>query len=193
MVRLILLGMLKIRPLSGYEIQQVLQTSQTEVWAGVLPGSIYHALKKMDKEGLVEVDSLEKTGHRIKAIYKITERGLLEFKEMVKDSLREKSIILPGQLYAAVSFLSELSTEESLEALTEQKALLEQELDSLREGLQTKMQYVEIEGIANLHFENMFAHYELQIRFIDQVINHIKENGTGQPVKPDKGFEAFFK
>ena len=82
MVRLILLGMLKIRPLSGYEIQQVLQTSQTDVWAGVLPGSIYHALKKMDKEGLVEVDSLEKTGHRIKAIYKITEKGLTEFKRL---------------------------------------------------------------------------------------------------------------
>ena len=193
MVRLILLGMLKIRPLSGYEIQQVLQTSQTDVWAGVLPGSIYHALKKMDKEGLVEVDSLEKTGHRIKAIYKITEKGLTEFKRLVKDNLREKSIVLPGQLYAAVSFLSELSPEESIEALSEQRVMLEEELDSLREGLQTKKQYAEVKGIANLHFENMFAHYELQLRFIDKIIDHIKENGTGQPVVPADGFEDFFK
>lgn len=193
MVRLILLGMLKIRPLSGYEIQQVLQTSQTDVWAGVLPGSIYHALKKMDKEGLVEVDSLEKTGHRIKAIYKITEKGLTEFKRLVKDNLREKSIVLPGQLYAAVSFLSELSPEESIEALSEQRALLEEELESLREGLKTKEQYVEVKGIAHLHFENMFAHYELQIRFIDKIIDHIKENGTGQPAAADDGFEEFFK
>ena len=45
MVRLLVLGLLQFKPLSGYEIQQILQVSQIDVWAGILPGSIYHALK----------------------------------------------------------------------------------------------------------------------------------------------------
>ena len=55
MTRLMVLGLLKSKPMSGYEIQQILTKSQSDSWAGILPGSIYHALKKMEKEGLVEI------------------------------------------------------------------------------------------------------------------------------------------
>jgi len=34
----------------GYEIQKWLEISHTELWADVLPGSIYHALRQMEKE-----------------------------------------------------------------------------------------------------------------------------------------------
>ena len=71
------LGLLKTKPMSGYEIQQLLIISQSDSWAGILPGSIYHALKKMEKEQLVAIDSIEQTGNRSKAIYKITEQGEL--------------------------------------------------------------------------------------------------------------------
>ncbi len=51
MTRLMVLGMLRTKPMSGYEMQQLMQVSEVDKWAGILPGSIYHALKKMDKRG----------------------------------------------------------------------------------------------------------------------------------------------
>lgn len=193
MVRLIVLGLLKIRPMSGYEIQHVMQVSQMDIWAGVLPGSIYHALKKMDKEGLVAVDTVEQTGHRIKAIYKITESGQEEFTKLLLESLRVKSMGLPSTLYMAISFLPELSAEEGIESLSEQKDILESELEVLRSGLKTKEQYVTVDGIMKLQFENMFSHYELQIDFINKLIHHLEQNGTGRVEAQEDSFEKFFE
>lgn len=193
MVRLIILGMLRMRPLSGYEIQQVLQMSQTEVWAGVLPGSIYHALKKMDKEGLVEVDAVEQTGHRIKAIYKITEKGMIEFLELLKASLREKSVSLPGTLYAAISFLHELPAEDKISALIEQKELLEKELELLKTGLTVKEQHVALNEIAKLQFDNMFSHYGLQIDFIEKLIAILKKTDGEKAHSMTEDFQKYFE
>lgn len=193
MVRLMILGMLKIRSLSGYEIQQVLQMSQTEIWAGVLPGSIYHALKKMDKEGLIEVDTVEQTGHRIKAIYKITEKGQSEFTELLKSSLVEKSVGLPSTLYAAISFLHELPTKDSIQALAKQKILLEKEVEQLKIGLATKEQHVTINEIAKLQFENMFAHYQLQIDFIEKLIVQLDNMGDQPSDSLSEGFQKYFE
>jgi DNA-binding PadR family transcriptional regulator len=36
------LGLLLRRPMSGYEVQRILMLDRTDLWAGVLPGSIYH-------------------------------------------------------------------------------------------------------------------------------------------------------
>lgn len=193
MVRLMVLGMLKLKPLSGYEIQQVLQTSQTDIWAGVLPGSIYHALKKMDKEGLVEVDSVEQTGHRIKAIYKITEKGQAEFIRLLKESLREKSVILPATLYAAMSFMQDLPLVKQVEALTEQKCMLERELEQLKTGIKIKEQHIALNKIARLQFENMFAHYELQINFIEKLTIELQNNDGSETKLTEGDFQKYFE
>lgn len=192
MVRLLILGMLKIKPLSGYEIQQVLQTSQTEIWAGILPGSIYHALKKMDKEGLVEIDSVEQTGHRIKAIYRITDKGRAEFPQLLQESLREKSVVLPSTLYAAISFLHELPREDQIQALKQQKDLLEHELEQLKSGQKVKEQYVTLNAIAKLQFENMYAHYQLQIDFIEKLVYQIENNDEEDTTITSEQFQKYF-
>lgn len=178
MVRLIVLGLLRMKPLSGYEIQQILQTSQTDLWAGILPGSIYHALKKMDKEGLIAVDNLEKTGHRIKAIYKITELGEVEFYQLLKSSLREKSVHLPSTLYSGLSFIHELPLDEKLEALQNQKSMLENELEILKIGQETKEAHVKLDELLIMQFDNMYAHYELQIDFLQKLIIHLETKNT---------------
>lgn len=180
MVRLLVLGLLKIKPLSGYEIQQILQTNQTDIWGGVLPGSIYHALKKMDKEGLVAVDSVEQTGHRIKAIYKITDKGLEEFRQLILEGLREKSVQLPGTLYSALSFIHELPKEARLQALKDQKESLEKDLSLLKEGIHEKEQAVTVDALSRITFENMFQHYELQIDLVTKLLNEIEKEGEEQ-------------
>ncbi|MFH5181926.1 PadR family transcriptional regulator [Paenibacillus sp. TAB 01] len=54
LTNMILLGMLMERPMHGYELQQQIQSRRLDVWAHILSGSIYYALNKMEKEGLVQ-------------------------------------------------------------------------------------------------------------------------------------------
>jgi hypothetical protein len=39
-----------------------------------------------------------------------------------------------------------------------------------------KAEHVEIDEVMKLVFENMYAHYELQIDFLQKLINHLKTN-----------------
>jgi len=171
MTRLMVLGLLRTKAMSGYEIQQLLQISETDRWAGILPGSIYHALKKMEKEQLVEIERVEQTGNRTKAIYKITEIGEAEFQKLLQESLETPSVMLPTSLYTGLSFIENLDKEKVLSALESQKALIEKELWSHKEGMEVKRKYMAISGITELTFENIFKQYELQIDFIQSLIH----------------------
>ncbi|MGM7683067.1 PadR family transcriptional regulator [Cytobacillus sp. Hm23] len=170
MTRLMVLGMLRMKPMSGYEIQQVLQISQTDAWAGVLPGSIYHALKKMEKEELVEIASLEQTGNRTKAIYKITDKGHNEFQRLLIESFASSSVILPTTLYTGLIFAESSANKQVIRAIDEQKELLTKQLSALKEGEEHKKKAMdELSPLTKATFESIYSQYELQLTFLDKI------------------------
>lgn len=166
MTRLMVLGLLVIKPMSGYEMQQLLQQSQTDLWAGILPGSIYHALKKMEKEELVEIEAIERTGNRSKAVYKITEQGHVEFKQLLLTALVEPSVTYPTSLYTAIFFIDALPVQDVLEAIEQQKKKIEKDLETLQEGEKIKATYVPLNEIVQLTFKNMYDHHRIQLAFL---------------------------
>ena len=62
MTKLLVLGLLDGGPMSGYDLQQKLGGADAERWGGVLPGSIYHALKKLEGEGCIALAGVEWNG-----------------------------------------------------------------------------------------------------------------------------------
>ena len=108
LTRLFVLGLLMQRPMAGYAIQVILQLSQTQQWARVLPGSVYHALKKLADEGFVVLQATEQAGNRSKAIYAITPEGKEEFRKLLKEAWSTPVLHFPAEIYAALSFLDDL-------------------------------------------------------------------------------------
>lgn len=158
--------------MSGYDIQQALQMTDAERWGGVLIGSIYHALKKMEQEGYVAVTSIEQTGHRQKAIYSITDTGRTYLQTLIKDSLRASSVLYPSTLYSGLSFYEKLSAEECRKALEEQRVALHDEYMAVKRGLEAKdaaMQH-NVPPMVLLIMENMFAIIKQQRDFVDKAL-----------------------
>lgn len=158
--------------MSGYDIQQALQMTDAERWGGVLIGSIYHALKKMEQEGYVAVTSIEQTGHRQKAIYSITDTGRTYLQTLIKDSLRASSVLYPSTLYSGLSFYEKLSAEECRKALEEQRVALHDEYMAVKRGLEAKdaaMQH-NVPPMVLLIMENMFAIIKQQQDFVDKAL-----------------------
>ena len=178
MTRLMVLGLLKTKPMSGYEIQQLLIKSQSDSWAGILPGSIYHALKKMEKEQLVAIDSIEQTGNRSKAIYKITEQGELEFTQLLVESLQVSSVQLPSNLYTGLSFIEHLPKEDIIQSLKKQQILVETQLEQQKAGIQEKRNYMPLDKVTEMLFQNVFNHYELQLQLLNDLICHYESLGN---------------
>lgn len=101
-----ILGLLYESDKHGYEVQKWLESSHTDLWADVKSGSIYHALKKMEQEELIEVKNRESVGNRQRAIYSITERGKLTFLDMLENGWKQPLHAFPSTMYLLLPFMN---------------------------------------------------------------------------------------
>lgn len=168
LTRLFVLGLLVQQPMAGYAIQVILQLSQTQQWARVLPGSVYHALKKLADEGFVVLQGTEQAGNRSKAIYAITPEGKAGFRKLLKEAWSVPVLHFPAELYAALSFLDDLSREEIVHAIDERIAALESELAHWNEGEFKKAEFMQapLPDYLRALFANGREHMEVDLRFL---------------------------
>jgi PadR family transcriptional regulator AphA len=69
-----LLGMLALRPMSGYDLRAMMARSTANFWQESF-GQIYPALKKLVAEGLAEVQEEGGDGKRLRKVYRLTDAG----------------------------------------------------------------------------------------------------------------------
>jgi len=69
----IILGFLRFRPRSGYDIKQAVVISTQFFW-GASYGQIYPELRRLEQAGLVEVEASSESGRR-RTVYRLTRRG----------------------------------------------------------------------------------------------------------------------
>ncbi|MHA6533154.1 helix-turn-helix transcriptional regulator [Paenibacillus sp. BAC0078] len=170
MTNVMVLGLLlKYGPMSGYEIQQAMASAKTDKWAYVQPASIYHALRKLEKDGLVRLEKIEQTGNRSKAIYSITPKGKDEFNSMLISSFKKASVVFPSALYTVLTFIDEAPKEEIIEALEVQQQAIQNIYDEMKAGQKEKEKYTEISKNVLLIFENMYEQCEVQLQFLQKL------------------------
>lgn len=171
LTRLVVLGLIKQKPMSGYEIQHLLHISKTEQWANILPGSVYHALKKLASEHLVVLQSVEQAGNRTKAIYASTPAGEEEFRRLLREAWQIPVLHFPFGLYAALTFMEELPLEEVLHSLDKQIVTLENELNTWNEGEKAKAEVSPMPDYLHALFANGREHMEADLR----LMRHLRE------------------
>ena len=132
----------------------------------------------MEKEQLVAIDSIEQTGNRSKAIYKITEQGELEFTQLLIESLQVSSVQLPSNLYTGLSFIEHLRKEDIIQSLKTQQILVETQLKQQKAGIQEKRNYMPLDEVTEMLFQNVFNHYELQLQLLNDLIFHYESLGN---------------
>lgn len=131
--RLLVLGVLRAKePAHGYEIRQELETWGAQSWANVAPGSVYHALTQMAREGLVEpVETAEPSKGPARNAYAVTKTGEREFQRLLREYLwKEKPTIDP--LQPALAFLDTVPREELLAALRRRASSARATAEALR-------------------------------------------------------------
>ncbi|KKO54231.1 PadR family transcriptional regulator [Paenibacillus sp. DMB20] len=181
MTRAMVLGLLHTNgPMSGYEIQQMMQSAQTDLWAYVQPASIYHALKKLQAEGKVYLDHVEMTGMRSKSTFKITEDGVQELKDLLRQSFGKSSVVFPTHLYTALTFMNMLPPEEIRAALSSQEQDIRELYETMKSGQKKKEEATgkELAPEVMAIFQNMYAQCELQLACIEQIRSCL---GEGEP------------
>ncbi|WP_225808498.1 PadR family transcriptional regulator [Streptomyces spinosus] len=120
-IRLLVLGAVRQHGRAhGYQVRNDLEYWGAHEWSNAKPGSIYHALKQMAKQGLLHAHEIAPStaGGPPRVEYEITEPGEDEFFRLLRESLVSYDQKMDIQS-AAIGFLVELPRAEALELLRE--------------------------------------------------------------------------
>lgn len=98
----------------GYDVRRTLLTWRADEWANVNPGSIYHALKTLTRDGFFRVAETGRRGSRPeRTAYELTADGQTDFATLLRKSLwTVSSYSLP--LHAGLAFVTALRRDEVL-------------------------------------------------------------------------------
>ncbi|CAG9610351.1 PadR family transcriptional regulator [Pseudoneobacillus rhizosphaerae] len=173
MSELVILGLLKIKPMHGYEIQTIIQDSKIDDWANLLSGSIYYSISKLEKDGLIEPFKEERTGSRVRVIYKITKAGEEKHLVLLKEILGEKPHSLKSDFMLALSMIHHLEKEKAVLILKQNL----KDLIKLREQWEIRKQVAsELKGsnpLMLLSFESSIEILDIDIKTIERAIELI--------------------
>ncbi|WP_128375384.1 PadR family transcriptional regulator [Streptomyces cavernae] len=120
-IRLLVLGAVRQHGRAhGYQVRNDLEYWGAHEWSNAKPGSIYHALKQMAKQGLLHAHEIAPStvGGPPRTEYEITEAGTQEYLALLREALaaRERTIDV---LSAAIGFMVDLERAEVVSLLRE--------------------------------------------------------------------------
>jgi DNA-binding PadR family transcriptional regulator len=132
MLELAILGLLKERSMHGYQLSKRLTDTLGAFWK-VSYGSLYPALKRLEKEGAVEpVFAKDDVGRR-KNVYRITAKGEALFAELLQEAAPESWE--DNRFRVRLAFFRYLKPETRLRLLEKRRAYLEDRLSEIKTSL----------------------------------------------------------
>ncbi|MFL6076435.1 MAG: PadR family transcriptional regulator [Mycobacteriales bacterium] len=172
--RLFILGVIRFsEPVHGYDIKRELESWHVEEWAHVAYGSIYHALKTLAKDGLIEPVDTGQVGRRpARTTYRITVDGEREYQRLLREYWW--TYAFPSDPFtAALAFMPDLPKEELLGALRHRLDALRRIAKESTDAMQAKDMADAPRHVGEL-FLLMTARAEAEIGWAENLIRKIQ-------------------
>ena len=135
-IRLLVLGAVRQHGRAhGYQVRNDLESWGAHEWSSAKPGSIYHALKQMARQGLLLSHAIAPStaGGPPRTEYEITQRGTEEFLSLLREALasydQKMDVVSSG-----IGFIVHLPREEAV-------ALLKKRVEGLEEWRKSVTDY----------------------------------------------------
>lgn len=127
-IRLLVLGAVRQHGRAhGYQVRNDLEFWGAHEWSNAKPGSIYHALKQMAKQGLLLAHEVAPStvGGPPRVEYEITDKGTEEFLTLLREALTSYDQQM-DMISAAIGFIVDLPRAEAVALLKQRMIGLEQ-------------------------------------------------------------------
>ncbi|MEV0262920.1 PadR family transcriptional regulator [Streptomyces sp. NPDC050617] len=126
-IRLLVLGAVRLHGRAhGYQVRNDLESWGAHEWSNAKPGSIYHALKQMAKQGLLLAHDIAPStvGGPPRTEYEVTEAGEAEYFKLLREALTTHDAKV-DVLSAGIGFIVDLPRAEAIGLLKERVAAME--------------------------------------------------------------------
>jgi len=127
LLELAILGLLKERPMHGYELKKRLSYMLGHFWT-VSYGSLYPALKRLEKSVAIERAYSVKEKTRNRNVYRITRKGEATFMRMLTENVSNASLADTEKFDVRMTFFQYLEPETRLELLEMRRMYLEDQV-----------------------------------------------------------------
>lgn len=140
---LTVLATLREAPMHPYQMQRLLRDRHMDEILALKRGSLYHAIGRLERGGLIQAVSTTRDGRRPeRTTYQITDSGrdalMRTLRKMVSIPRRESSDFM-----AAMAYLIHLAPEEAIAHLEERLRLLDREIAQIEAGLKAASAWVD--------------------------------------------------
>ena len=165
MLELAILGLLKERAMHGYQLKKRLSDTLGSFWQ-VSYGSLYPALRRLQREAAVEmIFPREQVGRR-KNVYRITEKGEAFFAELLERAGQEAT--QDSGFSVRFAFFKYLKPETRIRLLERRRAFLEGRWSHLRESVQRLKEGIDSYTLSLMNHE--LSATEDDIKWLDDLI-----------------------
>jgi DNA-binding PadR family transcriptional regulator len=171
-IELAVLGLLHEGPMHGYELRKRLNLMLG--WGRVLSyGSLYPALKKMLRGGLIEVAGPTSTSRRPKIAYRLTESGNAEFQRLMSEV--GPTAWDDDTFDIRFAFFGRTDMEIRLRVLEGRRSRLQERLERVQKEL--AMTQKEVDRYAAELQRHGVEQVEREVRWLSELINAERTNG----------------
>jgi len=124
--KFVILGLLTIKPLSGYDIKKIINKSLHHIWSES-NGQLYPALKQLVKEDFIVLKQKQKNERKERLLYSITEKGRVELKKWLAETTKRKNFHRDEELLKFF-FGKHSSSKENIELLKKREQRIKEKL-----------------------------------------------------------------
>jgi Predicted transcriptional regulators len=173
MVQLLILYFLSIKSTHGYEIQKFIQLNHMEEWNNIQSGSLYYAIKKLERDGLICLVEKVGEGEKKKQIYSITEKGRETLHILAMEEAQKPLQNVTSEKFLFYPIAANLTKEELVACTKDQQSKLQQKLDTINHWYKEKESSVCTMEFATLDY--MKSAVENQLKWHQALLTHIDE------------------
>jgi DNA-binding PadR family transcriptional regulator len=165
MLELAILGLLKESSMHGYQLKKRLAETLGSFWQ-VSYGSLYPALRRLQRDGAVEMTFPQEDVARRKNVYRITPLGEEAFRELLERAGHEAT--QDNGFSVRLAFFQYLKPETRIRLLERRRSFLEGRGSDLQRTLQSYKE--RIDGYTLSLMNHQLASTEADIRWVDDLI-----------------------
>lgn len=164
MIKVLILYYLSLKSTHGYEIQKFIQVNHMDSWTKIQSGSIYYALAKLEKEGLIKLVAEVNVGAKSRKIYSITDKGREELKLLVNEELNSPIGEAGSDKFILYPLLCVADKDETESVIISHISELEKKKAEIERWQQVKCNSRTLE-VEKISFEMMLSSLEYQIKW----------------------------
>lgn len=167
----VILGILRNKPRTGYEINDILQNQISYFYDGTY-GMIYPTLKKLEKEGKVKRETVIQEDKPNKNIFSITDKGREELRKYLESDKVEE--VFKSDFLMKLFFGDDLSKQKVIELIKSEIKVKEDQI----KRLESSLEHWELQGISNLQKITVgygLAEYRAVVEYLKEQLKKLED------------------